>query len=312
MDCFPETKRWHKDEEEIPWYTDSTHRDKTVNVPCSVHSFLIYSSPFFSVPLTEPLDFAVFGESSTSVNLSWKAIPIGKLRGFLSHYKLCSLQLHSEQTDEGVVFHFHHAYVAKKHISPLSVLTCYSIYNWNHIYVVVLAFLRLFFFFQCVTTCLLLRRNTAWWTWRQGRSTTSAWLQWREKERVPRLSALSTLCQRTWRVNPQPCLNHLDKHTGLERRFSPHFSPPSAAVDPGCAVSGVFDLNIVHLHAEAVSDIWWSPPRTFILHFSSFSPDHVSRIKRKLFPPVPTPVISDFTPSQVREMENLILKLESN
>ncbi|CAG00608.1 unnamed protein product [Tetraodon nigroviridis] len=57
----------------------------------------IYSN---KIPLTEPLDFAVFGESSTSVNLSWKAIPIGKLRGFLSHYKLCSLQLHSEQTDE--------------------------------------------------------------------------------------------------------------------------------------------------------------------------------------------------------------------
>lgn len=150
--------------------------------------------PLFSVPLTEPQSFNISGESSNSVNLSWEAIPIGKRRGFLSHYSLCSLKINSEQKDEGPTFHFHHDYVSigeEPHKSPKSNLCgCADI----------LMVVFFFFFSQCAIKCLLLWRNTAWWTWPQGPSTASAWLQWRQKERVLRLFALSTLRQRTWRV----------------------------------------------------------------------------------------------------------------
>lgn len=115
------------------------------------------------------------------------------------------------------------------------------------------AFFFLFVFSQCAITCPLLWRNTAWWTWCQGQSTTSAWPQWREQERVLRLSALSTLCQRTWQVITSNVAD-LYKHTALERPKYLPFSPPSAAVDPGCDVCDVFNLNIVHLHVETVSD----------------------------------------------------------
>ncbi|XP_029684184.1 leukemia inhibitory factor receptor isoform X3 [Takifugu rubripes] len=52
------------------------------------------------VPLSEPLDFRVFDELSNSVSLSWKTIPIESLRGFLSHYRLCSIKINSEEKDE--------------------------------------------------------------------------------------------------------------------------------------------------------------------------------------------------------------------
>lgn len=54
---------------------------------------------------------------------------------------------------------------------------------------------------QCAIMFPRMWRNTALWTWHRGQSTTSAWRQWRERERVLRLSASSTLCQRTtWPV----------------------------------------------------------------------------------------------------------------
>lgn len=102
---------------------------------------------------------------------------------------------------------------------------------------------------QCAITCPLLWRNTAWRTWRRRQSTTSVWRQWREQERGLGLSALSTLCQRTWWVIKHVWSTY--KHAGPEH-LSP--LPPSAAVDPECAVCDVFNLNTVHLHVEAVSD----------------------------------------------------------
>lgn len=127
---------------------------------CHVEFILFKVIPLFSVPLSEPLDFNVSEQSSNSVNLSWKAIPTGKLRGFLSHYRLCRLKINSEPKDKGTMFHFHRDYVAKRsilssrreetHISPLSVLTFWCIYNQNHIYMVVLTFwCFVFFFLEC-------------------------------------------------------------------------------------------------------------------------------------------------------------------
>lgn len=122
-----ETKQWHKDDEEVEGCIDSPSQDthtQTEMRTCHVQLFLFKMAPPFSVPLTEPQNFSVSGESSNSVNLSWEAIPTGKLRGFLSHYSLCSLKFRSEQKDEGTMFHFHHDYVAKREeadILPLSV-----------------------------------------------------------------------------------------------------------------------------------------------------------------------------------------------
>lgn len=81
-----------------------------------VHGWIILFKviPLFSVPLTEPLDFKILGEQSHSVNLSWKSIPIGNLRGFLSHYRLCSIKLYSEEKEEGTEFLFHHDYFPER------------------------------------------------------------------------------------------------------------------------------------------------------------------------------------------------------
>lgn len=197
VENFSETKQWYKDEEEVQGCIDNpsqnTQRQKWGCATFS--SFFFKMVPLFSVPLTEPQSFNISAESSNSVNLSWEAIPIGKCRGFLSHYSLCSLKINSEQKDEGPTFHFHHDYVAigeEPHKSPKPNLCgCADIFMF---------FSFMFFFSQSAIKCPPLWRNTAWWTWPQGPSTASAWLQWQQKERVLRLLALSTRRQRTWRV----------------------------------------------------------------------------------------------------------------
>lgn len=85
----------------------------------------------------------------------------------------------------------------------------------------------------------------------------------------------------------------------------PPVPPSSAAVGPEWAVCDAFDLNDVHLHAEAVSDPFiellcarW----TCISHTSP--PDLKFRIKQKIFPPVPKPVILDFTHYQAQVRSN--------
>lgn len=56
---------------------------------------------FSSVPVSEPLDLGPFGETHNSVNLSWKAIPLEKLQGFLTHYSLCVRKIHPQEKPEG-------------------------------------------------------------------------------------------------------------------------------------------------------------------------------------------------------------------
>lgn len=123
VENFSETKQWYKDEEEVQGCIDNpsqnTQRQKWGCATFS--SFFFKMVPLFSVPLTEPQSFNISAESSNSVNLSWEAIPIGKCRGFLSHYSLCSLEINSEQKDKGPTFHFHYDYVAigeEPHKSP--------------------------------------------------------------------------------------------------------------------------------------------------------------------------------------------------
>ncbi|XP_031163124.1 interleukin-12 receptor subunit beta-1 isoform X2 [Sander lucioperca] len=48
------------------------------------------------VPLREPQDLISFSETHTSVNLSWKAIPLVDQQGFLTHYGLCSVKISSQ------------------------------------------------------------------------------------------------------------------------------------------------------------------------------------------------------------------------
>lgn len=139
MDQFYETKQWHKDEEEIKGYIDGPHTE-TNRWMCHVQFILFKGIPLFSVPLTEPQNFTVSGESSNSVNLSWEAIPIRELRGFLSHYRFCSLKINSEQKDKGTMFRFHHDYVAKRSIlwsrreeTHITSFCNWCIYNWKHI-----------------------------------------------------------------------------------------------------------------------------------------------------------------------------------
>ncbi|KAF3690768.1 Interleukin-12 receptor subunit beta-1 [Channa argus] len=52
------------------------------------------------VPHKEPGDLIAFGETETSVELSWKAIPLVEQQGHLTHYSLCSIKINSlEQED---------------------------------------------------------------------------------------------------------------------------------------------------------------------------------------------------------------------
>ncbi|KAK2835363.1 hypothetical protein Q5P01_015847 [Channa striata] len=47
------------------------------------------------VPHKEPGDLIAFGETETSVELSWKAIPLMEQQGYLTHYSLCSIKINS-------------------------------------------------------------------------------------------------------------------------------------------------------------------------------------------------------------------------
>lgn len=217
------------------------------------------------------------------------------------------------------MFHFHHDYVAKRsilwsrreetHKSPLSVLTCWCIYNWNHIYMVVLTFWCFFFvFLECYNvsvTAYLLVNLTPGSKYNISLAAVTGAGEGPQVFHIintPPENMTGNNLKLVWSVS----VNTQDLNTSFPPPQISLFCPSSAAVHPEYAVCDVFNLNIVHLHVEAVSDkIWQSPLCTFIMHFSSFSSDHVSRIKQKVFPPVPRPVISDFTyyqaPSQVRE-----------
>ncbi|TDH08741.1 hypothetical protein EPR50_G00100410 [Perca flavescens] len=48
------------------------------------------------VPSKKPQDFISFSETHTSVNLSWKAIPFADQKGYLTHYRLCSVTISSQ------------------------------------------------------------------------------------------------------------------------------------------------------------------------------------------------------------------------
>lgn len=92
-------------------------------------------------------------------------------------------------------------------------------------------------------------------------------------------------------------------HAQLEQLFcsdTNHPPPPpppsSAAMGPGSCDCDVFNLYNVHLHAEAVSNPYVRRHRACSsCIFPSFSSGLSSRIKQKICPPVPTPVIPDFT-----------------
>eukprot|EP00064_Thunnus_orientalis_P014682 superscaffoldBa00002585_g14729 len=51
---------------------------------------------FQDVPRREPQDFTAFSETHSSANLLWKAIPFVDQQGFLTHYKLCSVKIGSQ------------------------------------------------------------------------------------------------------------------------------------------------------------------------------------------------------------------------
>ncbi|CAN9500942.1 unnamed protein product [Ophioblennius macclurei] len=47
-------------------------------------------------PNKEPPGFRPFSETHTSVDLSWKTIPLVNLRGFLTHYRLCVVKINAQ------------------------------------------------------------------------------------------------------------------------------------------------------------------------------------------------------------------------
>uniref|UniRef100_A0A8C5D9G0 Leukemia inhibitory factor receptor-like n=1 Tax=Gouania willdenowi TaxID=441366 RepID=A0A8C5D9G0_GOUWI len=62
--------------------------------PLTVKKCLFYRKE--GAPNKAPQDFIAFSETHTSVNLSWTEIPIRHQRGFLTHYKLCSVRNSSQ------------------------------------------------------------------------------------------------------------------------------------------------------------------------------------------------------------------------
>ncbi|CAK6972127.1 interleukin-6 receptor subunit beta [Scomber scombrus] len=67
--------------------------------PKTVKMCLFYKEE--GVPDRAPQDFIAFNETYSSAELSWKAIPFANQRGFLTHYILCSVQISSQDKQEG-------------------------------------------------------------------------------------------------------------------------------------------------------------------------------------------------------------------
>ncbi|XP_059196387.1 interleukin-12 receptor subunit beta-1 [Centropristis striata] len=68
--------------------------------PQTVKICLFYKTE--GVPLIKPQDFTAFGETQTSANFSWEAIPSVEQRGFLTHYSLCSVKISLQEEPKGV------------------------------------------------------------------------------------------------------------------------------------------------------------------------------------------------------------------
>ncbi|XP_042273843.1 interleukin-12 receptor subunit beta-2 [Thunnus maccoyii] len=62
--------------------------------PRTVKMCLFYQKE--GVPRREPQDLTAFSETHSSVNLLWKAIPFVDQQGFLTHYRLCSVKIGSQ------------------------------------------------------------------------------------------------------------------------------------------------------------------------------------------------------------------------
>lgn len=63
-----------------------------------IYIYLYMYILFFSEPHGTPQNFSVVSETETSVNLSWKPIASADQRGFLTHYRLCSVKMNSDQS----------------------------------------------------------------------------------------------------------------------------------------------------------------------------------------------------------------------
>ncbi|XP_016896930.1 uncharacterized protein il12rb1 isoform X2 [Cynoglossus semilaevis] len=66
--------------------------------PRTVKTCLYYKDE--GEPHGTPQNFSVVSETETSVNLSWKPIASADQRGFLTHYRLCSVKMNSDQSTE--------------------------------------------------------------------------------------------------------------------------------------------------------------------------------------------------------------------
>ncbi|XP_042368332.1 interleukin-12 receptor subunit beta-2 [Plectropomus leopardus] len=62
--------------------------------PQTVQMCLYYQNE--NVPQSAPQELRAFGETHSFVNFSWKAIPTVDQQGFLTHYKLCSVKISSQ------------------------------------------------------------------------------------------------------------------------------------------------------------------------------------------------------------------------
>ncbi|XP_017268887.1 interleukin-12 receptor subunit beta-1 isoform X2 [Kryptolebias marmoratus] len=91
--------------------------------PQKVKMCLFYKKE--GVPNKEPKDFAVVAETQNSASLSWKGISHEHLRGFLTHYNLCSVKI-SSQDGKKECFNVS-ASATKHHLKGLTPGTKYNI-----------------------------------------------------------------------------------------------------------------------------------------------------------------------------------------
>ncbi|XP_061594967.1 uncharacterized protein il12rb1 [Cololabis saira] len=91
--------------------------------PQTIKMCLFYKKE--GVPIKEPQDFKVLGETHNSADLSWKAISYEHQQGFLTHYKLCREKIGSKE-EPRECFNIS-ASLAKQHLENLTPDAKYNI-----------------------------------------------------------------------------------------------------------------------------------------------------------------------------------------
>nr|XP_020467655.1 uncharacterized protein LOC109966833 isoform X2 [Monopterus albus] len=96
--------------------------------PQTVTMCLFYKKE--GAPCEKPQDFIAFSETGSSANLSWRAIPLVNQRGFLTHYRLCSMKINPGDEPKDLVSSDCHnisATLTKYHLGNLTPGSKYNV-----------------------------------------------------------------------------------------------------------------------------------------------------------------------------------------